>query len=106
MSEKNDVTKLPKWAQDRIKQLEGSVAHYKTKAYQVEEGETNVWVSWLMETYYLPEDSIVMFKLKDGQTMEVRHDEFRDGLAVRVKEGAINVRPQSSNVVLLRREAL
>lgn len=60
-TQERDVTKLPRWVQDRIESLERDVAHWKAKAYEVGSGETDTQVEIGMDFHPLPNESRVRF---------------------------------------------
>ncbi len=100
----HDVSRLPKWAQDRIRVLEIDKARWKQSAQQVADGESNVYLrDYTGDGEFrraLPQNSHVIFVVEDG-SIEVG---FRDGtLDVRTEGLGANQRlavfPVSSNVI-------
>lgn len=97
-----ELEKLPKWAQSRIKALESDVEHHRAEAIEVRDGDTNVW-TWDSEGYRaLPRDSRVSFTVPGGKTNhhDERFDVRLEGDVLVVSAGdGISVRPVSSNVI-------
>jgi len=100
-----NVRKLPKWAQDKIKVLEMRVSELKTTLtqlgsakptdtrvinYGTDEPDTN-----------LPNHSHIEFKPKDGEPIEVclRHDDTEGIVVTSAGYGSLRVMPWATNVV-------
>jgi hypothetical protein len=70
-----DVSKLPKWARDRIAQLEGTVEHERAKNRPVAQGTSDTWLEHpgeaLGKKTFLPNGTWVVFRLKSGETVRV-----------------------------------
>lgn len=116
----HDITKLPRWAQQRIAMLERDVAWWQGKATAGEAEPTNTYIDRLIggpeERRYLPDGEQVTFELPDTTagpgtppsgpwvhriTVRVHHD--RGFLDVSdATGGALVVQPQSSNVVRIK----
>ena len=87
MNEKNDVTKLPRWAQNRIEKLEADVLYYSNQMVEmVAEGKealaSNVLLPYFkgdMHDQYLPKNTRVQFLMPHPWVesrpgyIEVRH---------------------------------
>ena len=96
-----DITKLPKWAQIEINRLEGNVAHWKAKAYQVsgaEATDTTARMSYGDEDILLPKGCTVTFQTDRG-CFNVSTNE--DGVDV-YGDSALSVRPCVTNHITLR----
>lgn len=95
----NDILKLPKWAQDRIVKLRNEVDTLRSQLRAVNELDTPiVWQYYLDDKIVgIPEDSIILFKLRKDQGISVRLE--RGGLVIYSTLGRIKVIPQASNSV-------
>lgn len=74
----NDITKLPKWARQRIEQLENSVQYYKDQAKTVNEGSSRV--TWGMHevgghVVGIPEGERVRIDLGNGDAIKFSLDD-------------------------------
>ncbi len=99
------LNKLPRWARDRIELLEMRLAEAHERERQVVEGDTNVWRSYLMEQFPLPNDSTVVFALDGEAAVEVHVRETTDGDRVElyVTGGRMGIEPRSGNVLWINR---
>lgn len=102
----DDITKLPKWAQnkigtleDKIGTLEAQVRHYKS--IQDLSESTVSWIDlFTNETHPLPDHAIIRFKTADGRVdVNLRKgfiDVNSDGVSVIIPEAAnhFKVKPQ------------
>lgn len=94
-----DIKKLPKWAQRKFSKLEADVKYYKEQLRQVNESDTNVFISDGMDLSPLPRDSRIRFiPDKDENHVNVRH---KDDMIYIYASAAIKIIPQSVNTVLL-----
>lgn len=96
------VESLPKWAQQRLKTLAGSVEYWKLKAQQIVEGDTNVFQRDYSgpPPYQTPmqRDAHIIFVTDEGQ-IDVG---FRDGELQVSSSNYLAVEPKSSNLIQLR----
>ncbi len=105
------IKTLPKWVQDRIAKLESDVGHWKTKALEMEEGETNVFqrdYSGFPETDRRPmaRDSHILFVTDDTEfDVGFRDDGGGSVLEVmttgRKGNDRLIVRPVSANIIVI-----
>lgn len=110
-----DVAKLPRWAQQRIEQLEANVAHYREKARQITDGDTDTRIiSYSDGDQPLPRGSTVAFDLPYAAhgapgrpaSIEVHTEPDRGLVQIRVRGGQpLLVYPSSSNQIDLAVEA-
>ena len=97
----SDVTRLPKWAQQRIKILELELHDIKGQLKQVSSGESPVyWEDGLRDytMHGIPERAAVVFRVQGG-TLDVN---LRDGrIQIRGTSGRtqIDVRPEAGNAI-------
>lgn len=105
-----DVSKLPRWAQQRIERLEADYASAVERLRARDAGETVVEVRAYGGTgdgFHLSDDAAVQWTLpylaRDGRpaTVEVRLGRDATWLTVHASGGALNVRPSVSNSVLI-----
>lgn len=105
-----DVTKLPKWAQDRIKALEMREAEWKEKALVGESESTNTWVQYCPDNKYLPSNVIIRFDLGDDR----KHDQVASVSIHRGLDGqkylnvaldSMRIEPRASNVVYISNDS-
>lgn len=105
----HDVTKLPKWAQDRMRVLERDIDHYKQVAYDTGHGDTDIYIRrGLDERYYLPRYSKITFVIDEdkGERITVgKTESWAFGQSVQIMaEGASSTllsHPQSGNVMIV-----
>lgn len=101
----NDVTKLPKWAQVRISNLESKlkadVAYWKGKAVEAETGDTNTFLGDYPDDIGLPRGSRIVFVLPSGR---ISADVRDDHLHLHARNGALVVQPVVTNAVNIRTE--
>ncbi len=99
--------RLPKWAQNRIRQLEANLEHYREAVMEMEAGDTNVFqrdYSGFPENDRRPmkRDSFIIFVAESGAQFEVGMRED-DGLQVstgsRSTYDRLVVRPISTNLI-------
>lgn len=99
-----DRTKLPKWAQTEIENLERRLEASEARFDSIEAGETDVyWTSWRTggeQVNHLPVGSRVVF----GDEIEVYRDHHEDIRVATRGHGRLEVVPQASNCVSVRRE--
>lgn len=97
---KNDVSRLPKWAQRRLEAAEREVEHWKRLAHEGPE-DTDTFIN----TYDigtpgrpLEKGASIRFKV-GGRGRGFIEAKLRDGYVEIYADGSIAVQPQSSNVV-------
>jgi hypothetical protein len=93
---KENIEKLPKWAQQTISKMEANIVYWKKKALAAagEEGETNTKLYLHNHEPGLPPDSIILFKLSNGNA----HVRVKDGnLYLYFPSGYPTIIPDSSN---------
>lgn len=102
-----NVDKLPKWAQSKIKVLEMRLSEATSTLAELgskEPTDTRILRPWVKGRgdLNLPNNSVIEFRPKDGKPMEVtlRHDET-DGIVITSGSsgGGLRVAPWSSNCV-------
>jgi len=85
MTVKEDITKLPKWAQRRIRFLEDSVDYWKRMVTGLNQEKSPVMWSIMSEAQNkLPENANVYFETKEGR-IEFR---LRDGILTAYHPGS------------------
>lgn len=98
----NDITKLPKWAQNEISRLNANVEYFKEQVRSTEHEDTDTRIRhWEEPNQHLPNGARVEFKDKDGEWITVYVDS--DG-RVQVMSGSshyLAVYPRSANGVQL-----
>jgi hypothetical protein len=97
----NDITKLPKWAQQEIERLENSVEYHKGRlAESIPQGEgasdTIVYMGYGEEHVGLPNGTPIRFQTGDG-VVEARVK--GDTVEIHTVGGSIGIFPHVSNVV-------
>lgn len=102
-----DTTKLPKWAQERIRRLEAerdAALRERDRAYGQNPGTDTAVVRGTDEALTLPKGANVRFTLDGGQYIDVRVATDHDGRpAIQVMgNDRIAVKPSASNVVFVR----
>lgn len=99
---KEDISKLPRWAQQRIKSLTAEVERQQELLSVTPPEATNVVVADHMDERGLPQNARIRFRLGRVQ-VEVGH-QFKDDLALNVRslDGRLVVEPQVSNVICVR----
>ena len=106
---RDDVSKLPQWAQHRLAALTDSVEHWKAEALaaaSADAQDTNVAVQMhdAKGDRGLPPDSRILFTLPNGAEIMVHHSGSQDPdgvLVIHANNDAVRVRSQSSNVVFI-----
>lgn len=101
MFTQEEISKLPKWAQNKANKIQSDIEHWKSKAKQVEgEQETNVFINYYPTPQPLPKDSDIKFKLSAG---EISFRVVRDSIEVHATSysGRLAILPQVSNGILL-----
>lgn len=96
----NDLTKLPKWAQQEIDRLQRNVEHWKAKATAGPD-TSDTWIEHHAGRTPLGTNVHVVFTLPGGHELMA----YREGHELRVSgdgHNAIAVVPQASNVVKVR----
>jgi hypothetical protein len=111
-----DVARLPKWAQEKIRilqmQLEAVTKNRDELIAGINDGEpSSIYVKgWQTKPHlYLPEDSTVVFKMDNRQEIAVvfrsgRYDFERDSIVVRSNWHAMSIRPEAANAVSISAE--
>lgn len=99
-SEKNDLSRLPKWAQRRLETAEREAAHWKQVAHDGPE-DTDTFIN----TYDLGSKGIplqkgasIRFIVGDGRRGYIE-TKLKDGYVEVYADESIAIQPQSSNVV-------
>lgn len=93
MFTQEEINKLPKWAQNRLNNIEKDIQYWKDKAMEVSgEKETNVYIDHYPpnQTQNLPADSRITFKLEDGEiniqhkdnSLEIHSNSYNKSLAI------------------------
>lgn len=101
----NDITKLPVWAQDRIRSAESRVASLERKVDLLFDGEAESNTHWLdlAGTYKprpLPKGALIRFSIDKYDYIEVRLDD--DGhLNMHGNATDLAVKPQAANHILV-----
>ena len=90
-----DINKLPKWAQYKIKALENKVDENK-KLSDTSTPTRVAYASYGEQIVYLRDDRGVVFSLPSGE-VEVRIK--REQLEIYSYSGSISIHPQVSNVI-------
>ncbi len=110
----NDLTKLPKWAQEKISSLECQLesAHNAMKKTMLDStkngtGAVSLWVSSMYSTkdrFVLHDRSIVEFKIEKSKTIAVRlrQEENDCYLDVNSNSSAVSIEPRASNAFYVR----
>jgi hypothetical protein len=104
---------LPKWAQRELHQLEGQVEHWKqvATAGTDQAGDSTTY----LVSYGGPDraaerglgmDPMIRFRLAGGAYIEAHLSRDYDGLKLRSNPGALLVRPEVSNAVIVGVEPL
>ena len=84
----NDISKLPKWAQNKIHQAEQSAQYWRDKIQDGEKGDTEVWVQYYPRSDRgLPPGSVISFKIYN----EAREERGRYDVSM-TDHGSIEVR--------------
>ncbi len=103
----NDITKLPKWAQDKIETMELRIKEAEKRARAFEEKtKTRVFFKYLLSTTkdqpaYIPDDRQIRFILgpEDWQYVDVMIRKTHEGEYVELMAGAdIHIAPEVRNV--------
>jgi hypothetical protein len=103
----NDVTKLPKWVQDKIQVLEMRLQEMTKRARAYEEGRpTRVSIHHLQlssdeKPLYLPDDRQIRFRVGDEDWcyVDVRLRKYPEGVAIELMSGGdIHIAPEVRNV--------
>ncbi len=109
-----DVTKLPQWAQNRIKQLEGNVRYHKERADRADAGDTTVWIQRhgagvANADIPLIPDSTICFYL-DGEERQIQFYQAEEdgeqvievyGVSRQFSEG-LSIYPRADNRVVIK----
>lgn len=104
------ISKLPRWAQDHIHDLERKVTELERKvdaAYDTNPDETDVFLEDGMNDRPLPRHSTVVFKMTDvnkrrHQREDIRVRVDRDGMLEIMGGNTISIKPQATNLVRVR----
>ena len=94
----HDITKLPKWAQQRIKYAEQTASEALEREKRTVEGDTNVWIDkgYRRDRQPLPEHTRILFELEDGSISVSVEDGKVYVMAI---HGGLSVYPRSSNTL-------
>lgn len=93
-----NVALLPKWAQQRIKNLTGEVERLQEMLATTPPDKTNVTIVDHLSERGLPPDSRVQFRIGQN-TICVSVCKDREALEVRTNTGQLTVLPAVSNVI-------
>jgi hypothetical protein len=109
-----DVTKLPKWAQDRIRFAESQLENFKKKQQEAAAGKTEVFAldsGYRGEPVGLPAGSRVAFQLAEdiGKFPEingitVRVNQENNCLEINSSNGHLLVIPWAANAIKVKKE--
>lgn len=100
----SDVSKLPKWAQQKIDTLERDVAHWKEKATAGPE-ESDTFVAFSSERRPLGKRAYIEFQVLPGHRGQITAYLDDDAGELVIHGGdRIMVLPQASNAIRLRME--
>lgn len=81
----NDVTKLPKWAQDKIRNLERTVERMREEKI-AKHPDSPVWIqNYIDGSEHIQENSIAVFQLEGGE-VHVCRDRLHEMVVVRTVE--------------------
>lgn len=114
----NDINKLPKWAQIKIKSLEVQLCNAKNSRDKLlqqlsVEGNTNVFLESMLEKIALPVDSRIKFELKHSDKTKKPIDLYSHYIEVsNNSDSVVEVRsskrliisPCASNVIIVHPE--
>ena len=107
----NDVTKLPKWAQEKIANLERDLEHIRAdrdKVYALTNGgkSSSIFVEGYntKPSMFLPEGSDIVFTLANGEELHVQYrfgqnDYDKSAISIRSNWHEMSVSPHAANVV-------
>lgn len=106
MAVNEDVTRLPKWAQQKISTLERNVEYWRGKAIAGEDGQSDTFLvhGWTEDAVKPLGDrpTIRFFIPRPGSRAEELEARIKDGeLQVRCNDGVLSVVPHSSNLVCI-----
>lgn len=100
----HDVSKLPRWAQQRIEQAEATAKWWHDKVAKVEAGDAAIWLRHGMQED-IPlagANEVIRFALGEQDAIDVSFDPHGPGLRIaRAWGGGISVRPHVTNVILV-----
>jgi hypothetical protein len=96
----DDLSKLPKWAQNRIGKLERDVEYYKKQLDQTDAGQSKVCWGDYESKHGIPEGATVTYHLQKGEMwLELKGDEVK--VTAPTGTHRLTVRPKSGNVLTL-----
>jgi hypothetical protein len=96
-----DITKLPKWAQSRIRIAESKIAETHRLLQRVHPTNIKIQQSYDEAPIYLPADKPVTFSLPTG---DISVSIKGNGLEVYSHCNSLSIRPRVSNVVTIKQE--
>ena len=105
MKQGGDVTRLPKWAQAEITRLKSDVAYLRSRLMEGPENSTVVAEPYSDSPRFLGEDPVIEFKGIGMQPSSIRIKRLQLGsnvLVISTDDNAIEVSPQSGNVIRVR----
>jgi len=104
-----DVSRLPRWARQRIERLTAEIEHLKAVTSAAETGQTNVTLLNGIEERGLPPNARIRFRLPRGrpgsdvlECSVLRGDP--DTVEIRSNDGRLVVLPSVSNVIYVKVE--
>ena len=100
---KQDITRLPQWAQRRIAKLEADVEYHKAPAFQAAQGPSGsrVFIEDHEGKRGLPDNVKVGFRIQgDRRVIEVSRDE--EWVRISSYNTGLVIEPEVSNVIRVR----
>lgn len=94
-----DITKLPRWAQQKIETQQRDIEYWKNIANAGPDNSDTFIDRYISENKPLGERPTIVFLLADGNRIQVRLDESRHFVYATSIDHSVVVQPQSSNVV-------
>jgi hypothetical protein len=107
MTNQNDITKLPQWAQRLISRLEQDNASLKNQLQAVSEADSPVTWRYVSEDYGIPKGATVSFKMWRRHGLDVKLADDGNGIEVYASGGtSIRIKPMYSNAVLIQLDSI
>lgn len=98
-----DWTKLPKWAQSRLRVLEANYESLRERLAAMDAGQTDTWMERSQEKIHLPQGVAITFRTRHGeiQCRVLGESEMNGeaGVLYVNSGGRIVIRPQVSNAI-------
>lgn len=99
MKNEQDITKLPRWAQDRIRITEMRLQEARLRIDQMfGAAETDTTMQDYPESRKLPKGANIRFALDKHEWVDVR---IRDGRVLVMGSYAINLHPEAANTLTI-----